>query len=450
MVKELLVFLKTAEPEFKSQCSSNMMIAADQHSPDRKWHIDTIYDVLKNSGNTVRDDVIFNTIQLISESTEYQRYTVHLSWRTLQTTEHCSEFQPLTQVCCWCIGEYGNFLRENCAELESAPVSESEVVGWYQTIIWSANISVVTKQYAVMSLTKLSTRFNSVTSSIQQTIDAFGSHLDVDLQQRGVEFGQLFRSQTSMRPQLLEPMPPMERDKSLAVTPGTPTAAVKENGLAEVAQEERNPILDLLGLDDGSSGSLLSQPTGVAPPSSTSALDDILGLNLGSSTTPNLPTMQPQTGMSLLDIAAPAPTPSPATNGGLDNLLNGLDTNTLATPAAEVPPLTAYEKHGLRVVFTFPHVNPTTTTITLLAHNLTNGPIQDFVFQAAVPKSMALALAPPSSPMIPAGGSVTQQLEVSNPNKAVLKMKLKLGFVAGGIPISDQGEVAAFPSVLYS
>ena len=72
------------------------------------------------------------------------------------------------------------------------------------------------------------------------------------------------------------------------------------------------------------------------------------------------------------------------------------------------------------------------------------------VFQAAVPKSMALALAPPSSPMIPAGGSVTQQLEVTNPNKAVLKMKLKLGFVAGGIPISDQGEVAAFPAVLYS
>ena len=70
--------------------------------------------------------------------------------------------------------------------------------------------------------------------------------------------------------------------------------------------------------------------------------------------------------------------------------------------------------------------------------------------QAAVPKTMALALAPPSSAMIPAGGSVTQQLEVSNPNKAALKMKLKLGFVAGGIPISDQGEVATFPAILYS
>jgi len=380
-VKELLVFLKTAEPEFKQQCSSNMMIAADQHSPDRKWHIDTIYDVLKNSGNTVRDDVIFNTIQLISESTEHQRYTVHLSWRTLQSTEHCSEFQPMTQVCCWVIGEYGNSLKESCSELDSAAVTESEVVAWYQTIIWSANISVVTKQYALMSLTKLSTRFTSVTSTIQQTIDAFGSHLDVDLQQRGVEFGQLFRSQVGMRPQLLEPMPPMERDKSLAVTPGTPTTMVKENGVTEAAQEERNPILDLLGLDDGGASSLLSQPAGVPSTSSTSALDDILGLNLGGSSASTLPTMQPQASMSLLDLAAPTPNNTPAiTNGGLDNLLNGLDTSSISNPA-EVPPLTAYEKHGLRVVFTFPSVNPTTTTITLLAYNLTNGPIQDFVFQ---------------------------------------------------------------------
>merc|ERR1719365_234552 len=48
MMKELLVFLKSTEPDFKQQCSSNMMISADQHSPVRRWHIDTIYDVLKN------------------------------------------------------------------------------------------------------------------------------------------------------------------------------------------------------------------------------------------------------------------------------------------------------------------------------------------------------------------------------------------------------------------
>ena len=42
----------------------------------------------------------------------------------------------------------------------------------------------------------------------------------------------------------------------------------------------------------------------------------------------------------------PTTNPIPATNGGLDNLLNGLDTTSISTPAAKVPPLTAYENEG--------------------------------------------------------------------------------------------------------
>jgi len=41
--------------------------------------------------------------------------------------------------------------------------------------------------------------------------------------------------------------------------------------------------------------------------------------------------------------------------------------------------------------------------------------------QAAVPKSMQLQLAPPSSPTVPAGGTVSQQMEISNPSQAVLR-----------------------------
>lgn len=456
MVKDLLVFLKTAEPEFKQQCSSNMMIAADQHSPDRRWHIDTIYDVLKNSGNTVRDDVIFNTIQLISESVEHQKYTVHLSWLSLQEVEHPSEYQPLTQVCCWCIGEYGAMLRESCTDLDLGPVSESAVVSWYQNIMWSINISVVTKQYALISVTKLSTRFPECAASIQQVIDSFGSHVDVDLQQRGVEFGQLFRSQAALRPQILEAMPPMERNKSLdtvtttnTVPPrSTSSTALLENGLGEPAApvESNSTLIDLLGLGEPTE-SAAAIPSYSPGHQTGGDLGDILGLGTPSSgPQPNL-----LDGLGGLDLGGPLNPVVPSTNGGLDNLLNGVDPAAFVTPASDTPSLVAYEKHGLRVVFTFPANNGATATlITLLAHNLTNSPMQDFVFQAAVPKSMSLVLAPPSSPTIPAGSSVTQQLEVNNPNQGTLKMKLKIAFTAGGIPVSDQGEVSSFPALLNS
>ena len=46
--------------------------------------------------------------------------------------------------------------------------------------------------------------------------------------------------------------------------------------------------------------------------------------------------------------------PASTGGGGLDSLMNGIDTLSFAAPSSSVPPLTAYEKHGLRVVFTFP------------------------------------------------------------------------------------------------
>lgn len=47
-------------------------------------------------------------------------------------------------------------------------------------------------------------------SEIKSVIDSFGSHLNVDLQQRGVEFSQLFRAHSNLRAALLEKMPPMQ------------------------------------------------------------------------------------------------------------------------------------------------------------------------------------------------------------------------------------------------
>lgn len=42
-------------------------------------------------------------------------------------------------------------------------------------------------------------------------MEAFGTHLHIDLQQRGVEFSQLFRDYSHLRPALLEKMPKLQK-----------------------------------------------------------------------------------------------------------------------------------------------------------------------------------------------------------------------------------------------
>lgn len=49
-----------------------------------------------------------------------------------------------------------------------------------------------------------------ISSEIKCIIDAFGSHLNIDLQQRSVEFSQLFKAHDELRSALLEKMPPMQ------------------------------------------------------------------------------------------------------------------------------------------------------------------------------------------------------------------------------------------------
>jgi hypothetical protein len=73
-------------------------------------------------------------------------------------------------------------------------------------------------------------------------IDAFGSHLNVDLQQRGVEFSQLFKEYHHLRDGLLEKMPPMQvtrvsqhqQQNGYSLYDTNSTVSLDKNGLDEI------------------------------------------------------------------------------------------------------------------------------------------------------------------------------------------------------------------------
>ena len=60
-------------------------------------------------------------------------------------------------------------------------------------------------------------------------------------------------------------------------------------------------------------------------------------------------------------------------------------------PAASIPSITAFEKSGLKIVFQLARPDPTTISIDMSASNANPSPLEEFVFQAAVPKVRACA-----------------------------------------------------------
>ncbi|KPP72386.1 hypothetical protein Z043_108617, partial [Scleropages formosus] len=417
MMKELLYFLDSCDPEFKADCASGIFLAAEKYAPSKRWHIDTIMRVLTTAGSYVRDDCVPNLIQLITNSVEMHAYT-----------------QPFVQVSSWCIGEYGDLLVSGqCEEEDPIQVTEDEVLDVLEGLLASNLSSPVTRGYALTAVMKLSTRLSSV-NRIKKVVSIYGSSIDVELQQRAVEYNALFKKYDHMRCALLERMPIMEK----AAANG-PTETVQTNGEAEPAGlEPKHP------------------PTIIQPTNQANDLLDLLGGNDVVPVISTAPAMKPASaGGELLDLlgglSLSAPTPAPPIPMSQPPfLLDGLSSQPLFNDIATgIPPMTAYNKNGLKIDFTFErsNTNPNIAIITIHAANSTEAEMTNFVFQAAVPKTFQLQLLSPSSSIIPAlnQGPVTQVIKVLNPQKQQLRMRIKLTYNHKGSPVQDLAEVNNFP-----
>jgi AP-1 complex subunit gamma-1 len=116
-----------------------------------------IYYSLK-AGNYVRDDVVSSTLQLVSDSPAIHSEAVGLLWDAVKSLKNIEDYQPLVQVCCWCVGEYGDSLVD---------VSMEDVLENFQQMLWSPHVSIVTRQYCLMALEKLSARVPETTDRIR-------------------------------------------------------------------------------------------------------------------------------------------------------------------------------------------------------------------------------------------------------------------------------------------
>uniref|UniRef100_A0A8K9VFZ9 AP-1 complex subunit gamma n=1 Tax=Oncorhynchus mykiss TaxID=8022 RepID=A0A8K9VFZ9_ONCMY len=186
LMKELLLFLSSCPPELRAHTTSGIFNAAERYAPSQRWHIDTILHVLTTAGGDVRDETVPNLIQLITTATELHCYTVHKLYRALITD---ISVQSLVQVACWCIGEYGDLLlRGECEETEPVQVTEDDVLDALETVLQSHMSSPATRGFALTATMKLSTRITHNVDRIRSIVSIYGSCIDVELQQRAVEY----------------------------------------------------------------------------------------------------------------------------------------------------------------------------------------------------------------------------------------------------------------------
>ncbi|XP_038658950.1 AP-1 complex subunit gamma-1-like isoform X2 [Scyliorhinus canicula] len=429
MMKEMQYFLDHCDPEFKADCASGIFLAAEKYAPNKRWHIDTIMRVLTTAGSYVRDDSVPLLIQLISSANSLHTFNVQRLYQAIRVD---ISQQPLVQVALWCIGEYGDLLLPGRFEVEPLVQDpEEEVLDVLENILQSSLSALTTREYALTAIMKLSTRLQSSTNRIRKAVSIYGSSLDVELQQRAVEYSALFTRFDHMRPALLERMPLIQKSAVNGPVHAVVNGEEKEEGGSFPAPEQLsqqaqvNNLLDLL--DDSNPAPSVPQENKV-PQTGGELLDLLDGLSMPDSQSSGLSGAQPQL---VLDGIVP---PSPQNSA---NVKQG------------IPSIIAYDQNGLKIEFSFEQSKANTNMlfITLRASNSTEMDMSNFVLQAAVPKSFQLQLMSPSGSIIPArnSGAVTQLMRVLNSQKHPLRMRLKFMYNHREAPIEVMADVNEFP-----
>ncbi|XP_048778208.2 AP-1 complex subunit gamma-1-like isoform X2 [Ostrea edulis] len=443
MMKELLQFLETCDPEFKADTCSNIVQAAEKYSPNKRWHIDTVMKVLRLAGSYVRDDIVSILIQLIAETSELHNYTVQQLFLLIK--DDITQ-PPLVQVALWCMGEYGEKLISGvCEEDEPVEVSEDEVIHVIEKVLTQNYSTEVSREYALTCLMKLSSRFRTSVGKVKAVIDAYGGSTHVELQQRSVEYSNIFSKYENLRSALLEPMPLIEGSRSKNVLADSDSSSdllnqasipngetVSVDKAKKSHNTESQNILDLL--DVGTPSVTSSNPA----PTPAGGADDLLDL-LGD----------------VASISNPAPPMKQTTSPNLlDDLMGGDPVNNSQMNGNDGPQkVTAYNKNGLMVELTCERDNSqgNVTVINVKSSNSTATTMSEFVFQAAVPKSFQLQLQSPSGSTLPPmnDGAVTQVIKVNNPQKQPIRLRIKVSYTQNGNSVTDIGEVNSFPSTLW-
>ena len=441
LIRELLAFLEVADNEFKPTMTSQIGIAADKFAPNKRWHVDTMLRVLTLAGNYVKEPILSSFIRLIATTPELQTYAVQKLYNNLKkdVTQ-----ESLTQAGAWCIGEYGDaLLRGGQMEDEepAQPVREHEVIDLFSTVLNSNYATQVSTEYIVTALVKLTTRLSDAAQieRVRRLLQAHQTSLDVEVQQRAVEYSNLLGYE-QIRSGVLEKMPPPQiKESSRVLGEATKKPAKASRKPKVVKPKEEDLLFDLMGDNSGP----VTSPTNGGQ-NNADLLADILGgatapAPAGSVASPV--SAQQSNVASIMDLFGPGPsTPSPAPAAAAAAAPPAASASMDLFGAVSTPPPQAqaaaaaspvghpcYDGNGLNVTIQTQRNAEGAIQATARFRNMGGASLSDVGLQAAVPKSQKLQLLSISTSQVDPGAEATQLMRVLG-CKGPLRLRLRIAY----------------------
>ncbi len=438
LIRELLAFLEVADAEFKPIMTSQIGVAADRFSPSKRWHVDTMLRVLSLAGNAVKEQILSSFIRLVATTPELQQYVVQKLYAALRKD---ITQEGLILAGAWCIGEFGDLLLKggNYEEEELVQeVTESDVVDLFLTILNSSYATQSVKEYIITALMKLSTRFQQPAQieKIRKVLSANSRDLDTEVQQRAVEYGNLF-AYDEIRRGVLEKMPPpqiKEESRVLGEAAKGKRAAkgvAKSKGVKKSIEEDL--LFDLMGGESDKPAVDLSVTLQGQGKNNTDLLADILG---GTSMSEPTGSGAPRSGANdIMSFGGGPATPHQSSTPSQDLFSPPVTQVPTPQPVATTHP--CYSKNNLVVTLQVQRNAEGIVAANARFRNTGEETFHNVGLQAAVPKTQKLTLSGISSAEISGGQEATQGMRIQGV-KGALRLRLKVSYEGSGGAVTDQ------------
>ncbi|KAK2612913.1 clathrin associated protein complex large subunit [Conoideocrella luteorostrata] len=412
LIRELLAFLEVADNEFKPTMTSQIGIAVDKFAPNKRWHFDTMLRVLSLAGNYVKEQILSSFVRLIATTPELQNYAVQKLYANLKKD---ITQESLTQAGAWCVGEYADALLKGGQYEEEElvnEVKEHEIVDLFALILNSSYATQVSTEYIITALMKFTTR-SSETSQVERArriLQNNQTSLDVEVQQRAVEYSNLF-SFDHIRRGVLEKMPPPQiKESSRVLGPAPPRKLKATNRKSKVLKPTEQDLLDLMD-DPAPTSAKVTQAT------NSDLLADILGgsESQSSPTSTSPPPPQQPNMSSIMDMFGTGPSQAVASPTTRSTSVDGMGaTLSQPTPSQVEAGHTCYSANDLKVTMQVQRNTEGLIQAVARFQNVSGSiSFSSVGLQAAVPKTQKLQLLNISSSELVPNADATQIMRVS-------------------------------------
>ena len=206
IVEKLLTYAEEADLLFKEEVVLKLALLAERFAQDLQWYINVVTNLVSSSGDFVTDEIWFRIIQIIigfgkdHQTPELQKYAANKMYSELAAA-HVHE--NLVKIASVIICELSHYIING--NRDSFKIFETLNKHFIQ-------VSEGTKAILLTSFAKLANKHPELIDSVQSVFEQNSEHFDPDIQQRSIEYNQMFYEEEETRKTVLTQMPPFSEE----------------------------------------------------------------------------------------------------------------------------------------------------------------------------------------------------------------------------------------------